>query len=318
MHKVKSKKTFDDYINSIIKFFKERWERDRLIYIDNYLLNKDEKLSNDVYPLEHIFKILLEDNFNILPVLHIDQSETQKFILKSLVNTINRGVALRIPLNYDNELNTILNESTKFLEIKKDKIDLILDMQDLSSVDIKHYGNFIIDTVNQLNGLNTLRSFVISGGTLPLDLQKIDADSVKTIPRNMWLIWKHSVGSQKLKRIPSYSDYCISHRLMSETSGGPPNPSASIRYTHENKFFIYRGRGLKQHKHAQYFAIAEALYYSNHYYDQKHCAGDEFIFECATEKKKPGSPEKWRWVGTAHHITVVVNQLRQFFRDLRD
>ncbi len=312
----KRQQTFDDYVNAIIKYFRIRWEYNRLIYIDGYLLNKNKKLSNGYSPLKFIFDTLLNENYLAIPVFHIEQSDNRKNEIKVLSKKINKGIALRVPFNNGSGLDKVIKEAINFLEIYPTKIDLIIDLQDLSSVDIKKYETLVSNEINQLENLGNYRSLVLAGGTFPRDLQKIPADSLRTIPRNMWNCWRNIVDTKELKRLPSYADYCISHRLMAETNGAPPNPSASIRYTHENKFYIYRGRGLKEYKHSQYYEEAEALLNSKHFYGRHHCVGDEFIFKCGTEKKKPGSPEKWRWVGTAHHITVVVNQLRQFFRDL--
>ena len=156
----------------------------------------------------------------------------------------------------------------------------------------------------------------MAGGNFPVDLTELTADQIHILPRKSFIIWERLIKSDKLERMPAFGDYAISHPSLSELEGEYPNASASIRYTHEKNFLVYRGKGVRQRGYEQFYDISETLINSPHFYGRDHCKGCEFIDDCGTKKESTGNLTTWRWVGTAHHITVVVNQLRQFFRDL--
>lgn len=310
----KKEKTFDDYVKTIIKYFINMWEKERLVYIDFYLFDNEKKMKDGTHPINYIFNSLLEVKYNVIPVLHSSLNEQTKNIIIDSVPKFDRGVCLRIPIDINTELNTEIEKLRKGLDLKPIDIDLVLDLQNPNFTSFKQLTEFIESKFNELNYIQEWRSFVLSGSIFPIDLSKIKADKVEPIPRYIWLLWNELQKRNNITRIPTFSDYSISHFLMSKTTG-VPNASASIRYTHEKKFYIYRGRGTRERGYKQFYAVSESLINGLHYFSKEHCKGCEFIYKCGTEKKKPGSLTTWRWVGTAHHITVVVNQLRQFFRD---
>lgn len=311
----KKEKPFDDYVNTIIKYFNDMWEKERSIYIDFYLFDNDKKMRDGTHPINYIFGSLLKEEYNVIPVLHSSLNEKTKNIIVNLISQIKKGACLRIPIDSKTELNTKIDKLLKDFDQKPTNIDLVLDLQNPTFPSFTKLTEFVENKINELKYIEEWRSLILSGSIFPIDLSKIKADIVEPIPRSIWLLWNELQKRNKLPRIPTFSDYCISHFLMSKTTG-IPNASASIRYTHEKNFYIYRGRGTRERGYKQFFDVSESLINGSHFYGIEHCKGCEFIHKCGTKKDKPGSLTTWRWVGTAHHITVVVNQLRQFFRDL--
>lgn len=311
----KAPKTFDDYINSVLSYFK-KWDKSRLIYIDGYMIDDNGPLKNGDSPMDYLLNNLINTGFNVRPVFNSVLSLEHKAIIKKISLSQNKGIGLRLFSKPINEINLEIEENIAFLELQPEKIDLIIDLRSLLERNLDEISHYVTDLIFNLQYLNKWRSFVMVGSSFPIDLSELTPEQVHIIKRKNWLIWQKLILGEQVERIPAYGDYTISHPSISVIEG-IPNASASIRYTHENNFYIYRGRGTRQYGFEQYFDISETLIHNEHFYGQYHCAGDEFIFKCGTEKVKKGNLTTWRWVGTIHHITVVVNQLRQFFRDLR-
>lgn len=307
-------KSIDEVVASVIGYF-DSWDKVRLIYIDCYMIDDEGLLDSGTHPAKYLIESLLAKEFSVLPVFNNVIRPEHKQIIKEVAEQIGRGSGLRIYDTTIEGINNEIEESLSFLNLVPEQIDLIIDLRSLIDAVVQSKIEFVKELFDNLRYLSRWRRVVLAGGNFPLNLTKITANTVKAIPRKIWEIWKEVTNNQRINS-PTFSDYCISHIEIDKLRTKYPNASASIRYTQHENFYIYRGRGTQQYKYRQFFDISEALINGSHYFGKEHCKGCEFIYKCGTEKKKPGSLTTWRWVGTAHHITVVVNQLRQFFRDL--
>jgi len=307
-------KNIEDHVKSILRYF-SKWEKERLIYIDGYLLDDSILLPGNIHPVQFIYDSLISDGYNIVPVLCGVISNELKSVVKDISIKANKGTAVRIFAKTIEEINAEIDELLTFLQLSPNRIDLIIDLRSMIDAELLERINFIIKIFANLIFLNSWQSITLSGGNFPIDLTELAPEQVHSIQRKQWQLWKSIIlNNPEIK--PAYSDYAIAHPSLSELAGDQINASASIRYTHEENYYVYRGRGTRQHGFEQFFDISETLINSNHFYGIEHCEGDKFINRCGTIKDKTGNLTTWRWVGTAHHITVVVNQLRQFFRNL--
>ncbi|MEW6652915.1 MAG: beta family protein [Bacteroidota bacterium] len=309
-------KSFEDQIKATLNYL-TKWDSDRLMYLDGYMVQEGELIFSGQHYMQYVFDELNKTAFNIIPVISNTTNTDYNEVIKNILLKDHKGVCVRIfrsemrDINY--ELDTILN----FLEITPASVDLLLDLESVDDLTINEILDWSVKTISEIKHILKYRSLIISGGNFPINLIKLKADQVHVIQRKQWLAWQKICSSSDIERIPAYSDYAISHPQISEFGVGIPNASASIRYTNESDYIIYRGKGTRQHSFDQFFQIAESLINSDEYYGKLHCPGDEFIYQCGTEKEKPGSLTTWRWVGTIHHLTVVVNQLLQFWRDFK-
>lgn len=264
--------------------------------------------------MEYIFDELRKSKHNVIPVVsNISDIEYIKQI-NSILDKDKKGACLRVFCNREKNINNEIEAILPRINSNISEIDLLIDLRSLEILTVEEIYEWQRMILTNLSSIKKWRSLVIAGGNFPIDLTELKADQIHLIQRKHWLSWNQLFRDKNIERYPTYSDYAISHPKMSEVKGFP-NASASIRYTHENEYYVYRGRGTRQYHYDQFFDISEALLNSEEYYGQDHCAGDKFIHVCGTEKVKKGSLTTWRWVGTCHHITVVVNQLRQFWRD---
>ncbi|MDO8549999.1 MAG: beta family protein [Ignavibacteria bacterium] len=307
-------KKLDPHILSSIGYILKHWSPERLLFIDGYMIQEDGVLQNGMHPIEYIFNELLSKRFNVLPSISNITGLDYNAAIKSVCQEVQKGVCIRIFRRPTNQINFEIDRLLNYLELSPIEVDLVIDLRSLEDIGSNELSQWCSQELNNLNYLAEWRSFVISGGSFPVDLTELKQDQIHLIDRKEWMNWKRLVERKEVERIPVYSDYAISHPLMSPFEG-IPNASASIRYTQENEFYVYRGKGTRQYSFDQFYDLSESLINSEEYYGQDHCDGEKFIHICGTKKEKPGSLTTWRWVGTVHHLTVVTNQLRQFFRD---
>lgn len=309
-------KSFEDHITATIGYL-NKWDTDRLLYIDGYMVQEGELVFSGQHYMKYIFDELNKSDFNIIPVISNTTNVDYNEVIKNILIEDQKGVCVRIFRSETRDINFELDTILNYLEIDQSSVDLLLDLESVDDLTINEIFEWSVQKISEIKHLAKYRSLIVSGGNFPINLVKLKADQVHIIPRKQWLAWQRICNSSDIERYPTYSDYAISHPQMSEFGEGIPNASASIRYTHESDYVIYRGKGTRQHSFDQFFSISESLINSDDYYGNDHCLGDDFIYKCGTDKKKPGSLTTWRWVGTIHHLTVVVNQLLQFWRDFK-
>jgi len=307
-------KLFNDHIKATLKYF-NKWPKNRLMYIDGYLVQGGGRIVSDQHYLNFIFSELRNNGFKIIPVVSNIANSEYAAAVKTIISKDHKGICIRIFRSGTTNINVELDAIQSNLGIDPSVVDLLLDLGSVEDLSAEEIFRWALNKIAEIRGISTYRSLIVSGSSFPIDLVKLKADQVHIIPRNQWLAWQQLYSCPDIGRIPSYSDYAISHPQMSEFGKGIPNASASIRYTHELDYIVYRGKGTRQHSFDQFYSISESLLNSTDFYGANHCAGDDFIKYCGTKKEKTGNLETWRWVGTSHHITIVVNQLRQLWRD---
>jgi len=308
------KKKFEDHIEDSLKYIR-KWDKEKLFYVDGYLV-QDDNYSQRLHTMEYIFNVFHKEQFNAIPVVNSVTNVEYNRVVNKIIIRNKSGICFRIFRKSVDEMNREIDQLLNFLGLNPSSVDLVIDMRDLYSLDAEVINSQTINILQNISHLNNWRSLVLAGGSFPIDLVELKADQIHPIERVEWSNWAKVSVNNEIDRIPAYSDYGISHPLISETGIGIPNASASIRYTCENEFSVYRGRGTRQKGFKQFNVLSETLINSNEYYGTDHCEGDKYIHTNGTLKLKPGSLTTWRWVGTCHHLTVVVNQLRQFVRDL--
>lgn len=310
-------KTFDKHISDTVNYFKKYWQKDNLIYIDGYMIQDAGNILSGLHPMNFIFNELRKEKFNTVPVISNVTNLEYNAAIKNILEHDKKGICIRIFRKPVNNITDDIERLISFLEITPNQAELIIDLRSLEEFSVDELYNLTIAIIQAIPSLDSWRSFALAGTNFPIDLTKITADQVFPLQRKEWTLWKRLLGNNEIKREPSYSDYAISHPLLSKIKTKYPNPSASIRYTHEENFYIFRGRGTKEHGYEQFYDISLNLLNNANFYGRSHCSGDEFIYKCGMENDKKGRMLDWRRVGTEHHITVVVEQLRQFFRDFK-
>jgi len=225
-----------------------------------------------------------------------------------------RGLAIRlIPDDFDNQadLTKSLNALSGLLKHGPSTTDIIIDVGSIAG----HQASIIAQVYRAYLGLlpniDAWRSVTIVGGAFPGGLDaSMTRNAWNNRPRIDWQAWLAVVtGSQKVKRLPSYGDYSISH------PGLPPEGQATIlaqlRYSTDSQFMIWKGHNVRKHQNrfGQFNGICKELINRPEYRGPSFSLGDSEIQAKATTAGSPGSAQTWRKIGANHHIETALDQI---------
>jgi hypothetical protein len=157
--------------------------------------------------------------------------------------------------------------------------------------------------------LDEWRTLTVLAGSFPPDLSNLAPGNTHRLPRFEWRQWQ-ALDSWP-KRRPAFGDYAIQYALIKE-SVPSPNPSASIRYTTEDEYYVLRGEGILNKSgpgRSQWNAWAALLLERPEYFGATFSDGDRYIAERASDASRSGSPQTWLRAGFSHHLTTTALQV---------
>jgi hypothetical protein len=161
------------------------------------------------------------------------------------------------------------------------------------------------------------RRIILAATSFPEDLSDVDAQTISTLPRHEWELWK------TLQRRPDslprrdiiYGDYAIAHPVTPDIDPRVMRMSANIRYTATDTWLIVKGKNVRQYGFDQYFDLCKTLVKRLEYMGSEFSWGDRYIADCAEGIVGPGNATTWRKVGNNHHITLLVKELATLHHD---
>jgi Beta protein len=166
------------------------------------------------------------------------------------------------------------------------------------------------------------RTITMLSGSFPIDLSNLKANNTYILLRNDWRYWRNEIlesNQHSEVRLPSFGDYTIQHAIYKEPPSFP-HVSASIRYTAEDSWIIFRGEWIGKKDgsgSAQYPAEAQLFLEKPEYYGDTFSDGDKFIATKAKNGIKPGNPKQWLQSGINHHITLTTKMVQSEILSLK-
>lgn len=283
-------------------------------YIDLGLLDPADRMPSGEHPITALFRQL--SCLSVIPVTGLDREIAYQDAVKDVNREFQMGVCLRVGLEelFADAFESRAESLLSILSTPVNEADLIVDLQ---AVDIAQ--SAVLRTALPLawkaGDLGRWRSVVLLGTGFPIDLSEV-SPGVGTIPRSEWLIWR-SLSSRIHAR---FGDYSISHYDVRELDPRVMKVSASIRYTADSEWLIFRGRSLRDPRFGgfeQFRSLSAQIVNHPAYSGMAYSWGDRYIYDCAlgseeppvVPRQGPGNLTVWRQVGTNHHITHVVRQL---------
>ena len=115
---------------------------------------------------------------------------------------------------------------------------------------------------------------------------------------------------ESFNRKINFGDYSVVAPGYFEFDPTKMSRSANIRYTHNDIWYVVKGKALKKSiDFQQYIAQATNIINSGFYLGEGFSEGDSHLSKCSNGQTTPGSPTVWNWVGNNHHFTKVVSDL---------
>ncbi len=298
---------FPEVCNNLISICK-----DRSVFVDCSLLSKENLQKRTI---KNFMERLVPEGVNLIPVINLSSSDNLKEIVCALAKRLNTGVCLRIVCSdfldskvLSDNLNKIINE----YGLNFSEIDILVDIKAIFE-DEKKFKDYM-KLSQKLPYLEKWRTFIFSSGAFPVDLSKYKEGDDILEPRLDWLLWKETIKTRGLKRSPMFSDYTIQHPIY-KMGTQFMTPSASIKYTLKNNWYILRGG---KGKYEQYLANASLLIGTSNFLGEKFSFGDgyinekgNFLTEYLKNKKAGGTGNATTWLKATinHHLEYTANQI---------
>ena len=265
-----SEQTFNKSVDEHLEKFAEEvlsfWSKNlnRPLFLDiftlfeDYRIPKKLKTKNGETPLEFLLEESKKNDILIIPVIKIPLNALQLDILKSVFNKQSKRLALRIDINYFNNLEEITKVIDAFLDLSnfepKD-IDLILVYEKLEYAKRNNYVEEIRSLISLLPHLKSWKSFTFLSTSMPEDLSHLKSGNNSTIPRIEWGIYNELIESG-VERIPTYGDYNVNNPAWFDFNPRIMQVGANIKYTSHNDFLIFRGHGVRNNGFKQYHKLS--------------------------------------------------------------
>ncbi|MGN6265391.1 MAG: beta family protein [Ginsengibacter sp.] len=311
-HATKAKpRTIEVHLQNFCKKVINKWPRNNA-FIDTSLIN--DRQPNGVTCIEYIFRLLHEKNINPMPVVHINSPEDfiEGINMISLIYGIN-DIGVRVCINditspdFEDNMQELLDK----IDLSPKACHMIFDLHNADFTNTDDFSDGIIQVLSGFPNFNEWKSFTVCGGSFPsTNLIKV---GVNQIPRNEWKLYKELIKKLKIEsfdRKLNYGDYSIVAPGHFEFDPTKMSRSANIRYTHDDIWYVVKGKALKKSEDfKQYVSQATGILNSIFYLGEKFSKGDEHIKKCSKGETTPGSPTVWNWIGNNHHFTKVVSDL---------
>lgn len=311
----KPPKTIDKHLLEFAKRVKSKWGANEC-FVDLRHIEAPCRLADGQHPVSYIFNGLRLQGVKAIPVIGFEQDSQYRASVCSVIKIDNRGLCLRVSLqsasrfDFGEMVNTLLGN----LEIGPDQCDFILDMgapDNFEPLDV--FAGIIESIIKYIPNLNIWRSFGLIGTSMPTTVGKFP-NGITFLQRCEWQLYKRLIFRLEALgiRVPTFGDYVVNHPSALNLNMKFIYPKAAVRYSINNKWLISRGnqiRGKKGIGLGQYRELCKLVVNSGYYFGPSFSFGDEYILKCANNEIKPGSPSRFREVGTSHHLEMIVRDL---------
>ncbi|MFD1992331.1 beta family protein [Paenibacillus nicotianae] len=303
------KKTIDEHILRIGETLSASWAIEAPLFMDLIYIDPNERLYNSQHPVSYVMQEARNRNINLIPVTSPDRDTAYQNEVRLAHQHDQNGICIRLKEHDFSNLEHNITNLVSNLNVGFSEVDLIIDYEYSDPENQVRTLFFLEGLLSNITLIQHFRSVILIGTSFPPDLSKIGSNSIDTIERSEWLIWKSIIQTNDLYKTIQFGDYVISNPVPFDADPRFINMSANIRYTATDKYIIFKGKSIRKTGASQYFRIAAEVVRHLEYYGASYSNGDNYINEVANQNEGPGNATSWRKAGTNHHLTVVVNEL---------
>lgn len=308
-------KTIDEHLAPFAKRVCGKWGPQGC-FVDLGIVAASDQMESGVHPLRFVFDQLRTMECVAVPVTRLDGDKAFQEEVKKVLDKDPYGVCLRISIEQAARSSAGMEVDALLatLRISPQDCDLVLDLAAPNFVPLDGFSRAIQAIVRRLPHLCEWRTFALVGTSFPETMASIRKGG-EIVPRHEWQLYKLLAAffSEADIRLPTFGDYAIAHPRVLHLDMRLVKPSATIRYTVEDGWYIMKGKNVRDHKFGQYRELSSSVVNSRHYYGSTFSWGDGYILDCSDGSGKTGNLTMWRQVGTNHHIAAVTRDIANFY-----
>ena len=308
-------KSIDEHLTPFATRLQKKWGP-RLALLDCGLLDATATMQGGKHPMMYLCEQAFVQNATIVPVVRLSNDSAYRAAVGTAQAMMLTGIALRCSLDeamdiptFDAGVATLLNQ----LGVALADCDVILDLE-APSWDPEHVLVGIVSAA--LKGSSTMagaRSLTLAGTSFPASMKDVTGP-LQFWPRREWAFYQAVLASLSADdRTPGFGDYAIAGHGFAQGDMRLLKPAATIRYTCDDGWIIAKGTNVRDNGFGQYRGCSGNVTSSPRYLGANYSPGSTYIDACRNGSASTGNLSTWRWVGSNHHITKVVNDLATLF-----
>lgn len=289
----------------------QKWGRNDEFFVDVEAVG-ETPLSGHL-PIEFVFDELRAGSVLAVPVMPLWATATPiAGAVKIIAAADSRGALVRIRFDdLGDVLSTpaIVPAAAAALGLSASLVDVLIDLADVDDARLSAYTAMAVAATRNVATSASWRSITLASGAFPVNLGGLPQgrSTVSRADAQLWRRVTASVGGV------DYGDYAIAHPAL--TTGMQFAPPPQLRYTSTDDWIVLRGRENDPRGNAQFYDLCAALVPTADYSGATFSWGDSYIDQAAQSASVspplvgPGAGQRWREVGTSHHLAYVVNRL---------
>jgi hypothetical protein len=304
-------KSIDQHVLKTADKIQKAWGAEQTLWLDFEWINPAERLIDGSHPVTYVFETARARGLKLVPVVTPARDDAYQAAVSSIARTDGRGVCFRVYPDdlQSGDLNERLNRLRKSLPAAPRSVDLLIDLRQVASGAVDDAAASVVEALGSLQEPNDWRSLVVAGTGFPDTLAGMNQQDSTRVTRTEWFLWQRLRRRARLRRAPAFGDYGISSPAPPEVDPRVMKPSASVRYTAQQDWVVFKGRNLKDHGYDQFHDVCRRVLRAPEYSGNDFSWGDRYIADCASRLVSRGNLTTWRKVGTSHHLAFVVDQL---------
>ncbi|MET1531143.1 beta family protein [Burkholderia sola] len=309
-------KSLDEHLSKFGMRLKQKWDT-RRCFVDSPFIDGDACVESGVHHLAHIFDLARAAGAMPVPVFGLGRSEAYVAAVRAIVDRDRRGACLRLtPDDFGISMRAEVSTLLDGIGIGEGACDLVLDCAADIATSPKMQALVWKGLLDELPKFEAWRSVTIAGTSFPQRLPSASYRPSGRIKRHDWLGYKALVGMLPAgTRVPTFGDYAVAHPETELIDPRMLDPTARVKYTIDDEWFIAMGVQVKKHGRAQYADICRSIVSAMPpiFMGGAYSHGDQFIEDCASGTGSTGGASTWPMVGSNHHVTKVVRDVATLF-----
>jgi hypothetical protein len=299
-------------IDKSVKRMKNNLESNFSFYIDNYEVSDDIIINGDD---NYLYLINSFKDFDIIPVVGFDRTETHNSIGTRYANTKSKKIAIRMTYEYFNSFLAYKKDMNKILnELEPDvSCTILLDCYYMDDIHNKKYDESISKTLENIFTIEKINKIVISGSSIPNPIgKKVETNTDVFINRDeVNIFMKIREMHQEMPLVfgdytvisPEYSELNIDLKYILNIM------TSRIIYSCLDSHYVSRGRAIKPHGFIQYYRQAEEIIKKPFFRGENFSWGDKYLVEKINGTKGFITQSSIVGPGVNAHIKFMISEI---------
>jgi len=307
-------KTLEKHIEKFATRIANKWES-RPCFVDLIHILDEGNLKDGAHPAKRIFDELVQMNCDAIPVIRTNRSTAEQAVFRGIIKKRHRA-CVRVSLEelaqkaFASQLSSLLLD----VGIVASECDFIFDLGTPSFQPLEGFSKLVANLICKIPEWEDWQSVTLIGTSFPSTMAEVEY-GLTFIPRQEWELYGLVVKKLRSlhRRLPAFGDYAINHPEVNQMDMRFVKPNATIRYTTDADWLIVKGKNVRDYKFEQFREHCNTVVSTSDFMGSEYSEADRYIAGCAAGSEKTGNLTTWRWVGTNHHLTKVVEDIANLF-----